>query len=120
MPVVSAAGFDGIAQAIGTTRDPKLGHACVLAANCNVQPAAGVRLEVSKENAQTARYYMINSAPVASENATDPSGNGGFLNLDPGFTTVTGFVAASGATVGEASFVVRAGAVSYPRVLPTP
>lgn len=120
MPVVSPEGFDGIAQAIGTTRDPALGHTFVMAANCNDEPAGGVRLEVSKENAQTARYYMVNNAPMASENATDPAGNGGFLNLDPGFATITGYVAASGATIGEASFIVRAGAVSYPRVIPTP
>jgi len=120
MPVVSPEGFDGIAQAIGTVRDPAMGHTFAMAANCDEQPAAGVRFEVSDQNAKTARYYMVNNAPVATENATDAAGNGGFLNLDPGFARITGFVAESGATVGEASFVVRAGAVTYPRIIPTP
>lgn len=120
LPVVSPQGFDGIAQAIGTTLDPEMGHTFVMASSCLAQPAAGVRFEVGKENAKTARYYMINNAPVASETSTDAAGNGGFLNLDTGFVTITGYVASTGALIGESSFIVRAGAVSYPRILPTP
>lgn len=120
MPVVSQDGFDSIAEAIGTSLDPQLGHTFVMAAHCNDEPAAGVRLEVGNENPLTKRYYMVNGAPVATENATDAAGNGGFLNLDPGFTKITGYVSATGAKVGEAGFLVRAGAVSYPRIIPTP
>jgi len=120
LPVVSPEGFDGIAMAIGTTRDPEMGHTFVMTANCNDEPASGVRLEVGKQNVKTTRYYMINNAPVGDALSTDPAGNGGFLNLDTGFAKITGYVAATGATIGEASFIVRAGAVSYPRIIPTP
>ncbi len=120
LPVVSPEGFDGIAQAIGTTRDPEMGHTFVVAANCNGEPAAGVRFEVGDENEKTAPYYMINNAPVGSQTSTDAAGNGGFLNLDTGFASITGYVASSGALIGESSFIVRAGAVSYPRIIPTP
>lgn len=121
LPVVSPQGFEGIAQAIGTTLDlATMGHAYALGSDCLEVPAEGVRLEIDKENSSTARYYMINQVPVGTAPATDASGSGGFLNLEPGFTKITGYVSSTGARVGEAGFVVRAGAVSYPRVLPTP
>jgi len=119
LPVVSPQGFAQIATAIGTTLDLTLGHTYVMASNCDNTPAPGVRLEVSDQTATTKRYYMINNAPVGSATSTDSAGNGGFLNLEPKFTKITGFVASTGAMIGEASFVVRAGAVTYPRILPT-
>lgn len=121
LPVVSAEGFDGIAQAIGTTLDlTNDGHTYALASDCADAPADGVRLEIDRQTPTTATYYMINNVPVATASATDASGSGGFLNLMPGFTKITGFVSVTGAQIGEASFLVRAGAVSYPRILPTP
>ncbi len=121
VPVVSPAGFEGIAQAVGTTLNlVDMGHTYALASDCQDAPAEGVRLEIDKKNAQTTGYYMINNAPVATAPSTDAAGSGGFLNLDPGFAKITGFVAASGARIGDTSFVVRKGAVSYPRVMPTP
>ncbi len=121
LPVVSPQGFEGIATAIGTTLDlATMGHTYIMAANCLDQPAAGVRFEISKQTATTARYYMINNLPVGAADATDAAGNGGFLNLAPGFTDITGFVSSTGASIGKVSFIVRAGAVSYPRVIPTP
>lgn len=121
LPVVSPQGFEGIAQAIGTSLDlATMGHTYALVSDCLDAPAEGVRLEIDKETASTARYYMINQVPVGTAPATDSSGSGGFLNLAPGFTKITGYVSSTGARVGEAGFVVRAGAVSYPRVLPTP
>lgn len=121
LPVVSRQGFEGIAQAIGTTLDlTAMGHVYALASDCTDSPAAGVRFEIDKENAQTAAYYMINRTPVSSTPATDSSGSGGFLNLPTGFLKLTGYVSTTGARIGEVGFVVRAGAVSYPRVIPTP
>ncbi len=120
LPVVSGQGFEQIATAIGTSLDPAMGHTFFLAANCDDSPAAGVRMESSDQTANTKSYYMINNAPVGSATSTDGAGNGGFLNLEPKFTRFTGYVAGTGAKIGEASFVVRAGAVTYPRILPTP
>jgi hypothetical protein len=121
LPVVSKAGFEQIATAIGTTLDlTTKGHVYVLASDCLDAPAAGVRFEIDTSSPTTKSYYMIKNVPVGDTAATDVSGSGGFLNLSPGFAKVTGYVAASGARVGEAGFAVRAGAVSYLRVLPTP
>lgn len=121
LPVVSPQGFEGIAQAIGTTLDlTSMGHVYALASDCTGTAAAGVRFEIDKESAQTAAYYMINNTPVSSAPATDSSGAGGFLNLPTGFLKLTGYVSATGARIGVAGFLVRKGAVSYPRVIPTP
>jgi hypothetical protein len=121
LPVVSPQGFESIAGALRTTLDlVDYGHTYALASDCNDAPAAGVRLEIDRQTATTTRYYMINNAPLGTASATDASGSGGFLNLQTGFTKITGYVSATGARIGEASFIVRAGAVSYPRVLPTP
>ena len=119
--VVSAEGFQGIAQAIGTTLDlTSSGHVYALASDCSEAAAAGVRFEIDKKSAQTAGYYMINGTPVSTSPATDASGAGGFLNLPTGFVKLTGYVSNTGARIGEAGFVIRAGAVSYPRLIPTP
>lgn len=121
LPVVSPESFGRIAQAIGTTLDlDNLGHTYALASDCTGAPAGGVRLDVDRTTATTASYYMINNVPVASAAATDAAGGGGFLNLLSGFTRITGFVSATGARIGQAGFIVRKGAVSYPLVLPAP
>jgi hypothetical protein len=62
---------------------------------------------------------MVNNVPVGSATATDAAGSGGFLNLESGFTSITGYVSSSGARIGESGFIVRAGAVSYPLIVPT-
>ena len=121
LPVVSAEGFQGIAKALGTTLDLEhLGHVYALASDCSGAPAQGVRFEVDRETETTKRYYMVNNVPVGSAVETDAAGSGGFLNLETGFTRITGFVSSSGARIGESAFTVRAGAVSYPLLLPSP
>jgi hypothetical protein len=120
VPMVSPAGFENIAKAIGTTIDPASGHIYALASTCLDAPASGVRLELDKKSAATAGYYMVNNAPVGTATSTDAAGSGGFLNVPEGFAKVSGFVAASGARIGESSVVIRKGTVSYPRLLPSP
>ena len=121
VPVVSAQGFEGIAQAIGTTLDlENSGHVYALSFDCDGNPAEDVRLDVDPKSPGMAKYYMINNVPVGSAPATDASGAGGFLNLKPGFTKLEGFVSSTGARIGETGFIVRKGAVSYPRLMPSP
>jgi hypothetical protein len=121
MPLVSAESFRGIAEALGTELDLEtLGDVYALASDCAGAPAPGVRFEVDRQTETTKRYYMVNSVPVGSAIATDAAGGGGFLNIASGFTSITGFVASSGARIGESAFIVRAGAISYPLVLPVP
>lgn len=121
IPVVSPEGFGAIAQAIGTTLDLQgSGHVYALSSDCDDAAARGVRFELDKMGAATTAYYMINNAPLGTAGATDAAGAGGFLNVPPGFVTITGFVADTDARVGDSSLVIRAGAVSYPRVVPSP
>jgi len=121
LPVVAPSGFEGIAQAIGATLDlTTMGHVYALAEDCGGAPASGVRFEIDRETTQTAPYSMINNVPVSTAPSTDVSGAGGFLNVPSGFSRLTGYVSSTGARVGEAGFVVRVGAVSYPRLIPTP
>ena len=119
LPLVSPEGFAGIAQNLGTELDlEQCGHVYALASDCDGVPAEGVRFELEGMTPDVTPYYMINNVPVASAEQTDASGSGGFLNIPAGFTRVTGFVASSDAEIGEAGFIVRPGAVSYPLVLP--
>jgi hypothetical protein len=121
LPVVSAEGFQGIAEALGTTLDlTEQGHVYALASDCSGAPAPGVRFEIDHQTSTTKRYYMVNNVPVGSAIATDAAGSGGFLNLGSGFASVSGFVSSTGARIGESAFIVRAGAVSYPLILPAP
>jgi hypothetical protein len=121
VPVVSTQGFQQIAAAIGTTLDLETsGHVYALASDCTDVAASGAHFTLDKQGANTSAYYMINGTPVGTAPATDVSGAGGFLNVQPGFANLTSSVSVTGARIGQSSFVVRAGAVSYPRVLPTP
>jgi hypothetical protein len=121
VPVVSPAGFQSIAAALGTTLDLTVaGHVYALASDCAQAPASGVRFDLDKKGVATTPFYMVNNAPVGSASATDGAGAGGYLNVPPGFVKLTGSVSATGARVGESSLVVRAGTVSYPRLIPTP
>lgn len=120
LPVLSAESFQGIAKALGSTLDlEELGHVVALASDCSGAPAEGVRFEIDRETTSTKRYYMVNNVPVDSAVATDAAGSGGFLNLASGFTSITGFVSSSGARIGDSAFIVRAGAISYPLILPS-
>ena len=113
LPVVSPQGFRGIAEAIGTSLNlDTLGQPYVLAADCAGEPAAGVHFELDQMTPSTASYYMICKVPVASAVATDASGSGGFINLGSGFTRISARVSTTGVRIGEAGFIVRAGAVS--------
>ena len=120
LPMVSTEAFRGIAKALGTMLDlDKFGDVVALASDCSGAPAQGVRFEINRHTASTTPYYMVNNVPVGSAQATDAAGSGGFLNLASGFTSITSFIASSGARIGESGFIVRAGAISYPLILPT-
>lgn len=119
LPMVSTEAFQGIAEALGTELDlQQLGDVVALASDCSGAPAQGVRFEIDRRTASTTGYYMLNNVPVGTASSTDVAGSGGFLNLESGFTSITGFVDSSGARISESGFIVRAGAISYPLILP--
>lgn len=100
--------------------DPTRGTAILLVVDCQGDSASGVQFTTPGADAQTLAFYLINQAPVASATATDRDGFGGFFNLPPSPTLARATRASDNAYVGESSFEIRAGTISYVQIAPTP
>lgn len=96
------------------------GHALVLTSDCNGDIAAGVQLSTDSEDPEIEGFYLINEYPSLTATATDQSGNGGFINLPPGWVSVISTVEATSEHIGSTRFTVRAGTIAYLSAMPTP
>jgi hypothetical protein len=103
---------------IGGTQGPNHGHALVMAEDCNGSFAAGVSYATADGDAMTKTFYSVSGLPSASATTTDSDGYGGMINLPSGAVTLTGDLAAKERTIGTISLLVRAGAISYSRIVP--
>lgn len=112
--------YSALANIAMGTVDPMRGTAIILVVDCKGDSGAGVHFETPSADGQTLSFYLINQAPVASANATDRDGFGGFFNLPPGSTLARASLAADNTYVGESSFEIRAGTISYVQIAPTP
>jgi hypothetical protein len=106
-------------KAVSITPDPTRGYLTFVADDCAVSPAAGVKVSVSTEDAKSKSVYLEGGLPSATATATDPSGEGGIINIPPGPATLTG-TDASGTKFSTQSVVFRAGAISLAGVIVTP
>ena len=73
---------------LGVTADPTRGSLNLSMEDCNQMSALGVHFTAAPADGATA-YYSIASAVSGTADATDTSGNGGFINLSPGTLTLT-------------------------------
>jgi hypothetical protein len=103
---------------IGGTQGPNHGNALITAHDCQGTFADGVTFVTADGDAMTKTFYSSRGLPSASATATDSDGYGGMINLPSGAVTVTGSLSANGRTVGTISLLVRAGGISYSRIVP--
>jgi hypothetical protein len=114
--------YTALAGVAGQTVDPKRGTAILAAINCVGDSAAGVTFKSPDADAKSLQFYLINQAPATPPgvNSTDKDGFGGYFNLPPATTVARAYRASDQSFVGESSFQVLAGTVSYVLVGPSP
>jgi hypothetical protein len=118
--VLTPTDLELIAGLANETPDPTRGSAIVLVVDCKGDGGGGVRFETPNADDETLPFYLINQAPTASATATDTDGFGGFFNLPVSSAVVRAFREVDDVFVGESSFQVLAGVLSYVLVSPTP
>ncbi len=113
------AALAGIAQ--GEVDDTR-GTAILYGVDCSGEAAGSVSFEVPHADGESIEFYLINQAPTIPPNAesTDADGFGGFFNLPPALAVARAIRAEDQAFVGESSFQVLAGTISYVQIAPTP
>lgn len=77
--------------------------------NCQRQPAGGTRGLLDRLGANTQEFYFAGSLPSATAAATDASGEGGFVNVPPGVSTLSVRILGSTEDLGKMTLVTRPG-----------
>ena len=117
--LISPAAQAGLNQTLGITADPDNGSVNISLSDCNHQKAAGAQFAIDPAGASLP-YYSIASVISRTATETDASGNGGFINAQPGSSTLTVSLAKTGETVGQVTTLVRAGTLTFQPMRPTP
>jgi hypothetical protein len=107
---------DLLASIDGTPFDMTKGIMLVEAFDCTGTPSGGIHFSESKDTAHP--FYIVNHVPNsdATVSVFDPDNNvadGGFINVQPGFVTVTAELGVGGPKLGEFNAHVRESAVTY-------
>jgi hypothetical protein len=98
---------------------PNTGLLLVPVVDCTSARTAGVSVSVSPATGSTL-FYVIANTPSTSATETDSAGNAGFVNVTPGDVTITGTLDPGGQEMGTVTTIVRAGALTYQLIRPTP
>jgi hypothetical protein len=109
----------GLAQIAKVTVDPTKGLVLGRTVDCTGTRTAGVSVTLSPSAGET-RFYVINNTPTPNASQTDNGGNSGFVNVDPGNPSLTGTLGPDGKEMGKVTTLVRAGAMTYQLIRPTP
>jgi hypothetical protein len=104
------------------TLDPERGSSIMLSSDCKGESGAGVRFETPGADSKSLEFYLINQSPISppEATATDVDGFGGFFNLAEAQTVARAFLEEGDQYIGESSFGVFAGTISYVQISPTP
>lgn len=108
-----------LAMFAGVELDETRGILLARMVDCTLAPTAGASVALFPSDGAT-RFYTINNTVKADASKTDTSGNSGFINVEPGTPSVTGYVAPGGQAYGTVSTLVRAGHISAQLLKPTP
>jgi hypothetical protein len=109
-----------VAALTGSVGAPQLEDRGIMLLNvldCEGKAAAGVSYKSDHFDDASRVFYTVDGLPNTSVNATDATGYGGFVNIIPGTVAVTAELESSGARVDTTSYVVRAGAITYSRLV---
>jgi hypothetical protein len=118
--LLSTTELPGLALSTGATIDPTLGAVFFQAADCNRMPVPGIVGMLDQEGPDTKRFFVVNGLPTQTANATDPSGDGGWVNVPIGVRSVSGTRMADGLFIGTVSVLIRQGTFSYSLLAPQP
>jgi hypothetical protein len=109
----------GLAAGAGVTLDSMAGLVLSRTVDCQAKATSGVSVSIFPSEKETG-FYVIASGISPGATVTDSSGNAGFVNVAPGTPTLTATRGQGGAEIGKVTTLVRAGAVTYQIVPPTP
>jgi hypothetical protein len=107
---------DLLASVDGTEFDMSKGILLAEAFDCSGTPAGGIHFSESKATSRP--FYIVNHVPnsdatVSVYDAENNVADGGFINVQPGFVSVTAALGVDGPKLGEFNAHVAAGAITY-------
>jgi hypothetical protein len=104
-------------QQVGKSYDSSLGIVVLTAQDCTGRSAAGVSYKSLTVGPTPQVFYSVEGLPTVNVSATDKSGYGGLIGLAPGTVAISGSTENFG-PIGKLSLFVKAGVVSYSRMVP--
>jgi hypothetical protein len=107
-----------LAEQAGAAQKPERSIILLAARDCTGAPASGVTFTTSASDPEAKQFYSEQGLPSGSALRTDSSGYGGLLNAAAGSVTFTAKVESTGRTLGQATLLARAGAITYGSVVP--
>lgn len=106
-----------LASTAGFSVEPGKGHVLNLMTGCDGMGRAGVSF-VADSDAGT-QFYLLDLAPDTEATESDESGNGGILNLDPGFVTIQTTRVSTGEFISAKRVLIRDATITYIAMTPT-
>ncbi len=100
--------------------EPQDGILFLGAYDCRGAPAAGVHFSLAPHAPSALPIYIVGSLPSLTATATDPSGNGAYVNVPVGSVTITATLAATGQTIASVTGFSEASRISLFSLLPEP
>ncbi|HVH42402.1 MAG TPA: hypothetical protein VM925_08660 [Labilithrix sp.] len=108
------------AASAGKQIRPEYGHLFFLSLDCQHKAAANTVARVEPIAADTFTFYVDSAGtPSLTQAKTSSTGVGAFVNLPVGGISVT-FSRDDGTRIGERTVIIRAGAITYLPLAPTP
>jgi hypothetical protein len=120
VPLVSFEAYQTLAKQVNTGIDVTRGAAIALGYDCQKSTAPGIQFTVDDADETTLPFFMQKGLPSVTATETDSSGQGGFINVQPGSRLFTATLRESGAHIGTVSVLVRAPYITYTTMVPTP
>jgi hypothetical protein len=107
-----------LASQAGAMQAMDRGVILLSARDCLGAPAAGVIFSTEGSDAAAVPFYAKDGLPSNDAVRTDSAGYGGLLNAAAGSVTFTAKVESTGRTLGQATLLAKAGAITYGSVVP--
>lgn len=114
--LTTATTVSALFQNVGRSFDPTRGVVILTAEDCKANSLSDISFDVTGLDNVT-NFYSVDGLPTVTTSATDSSGYGGLLNVPVGTTAIRADHASLG-TIGQLSLFVRAGTLSYSRMVP--
>jgi hypothetical protein len=109
MPMIQPADLELLASLSGYTVDPEAAQLFVQVFPCAGQDAGQVRFALNPEDPRAEVYYLLNGVPSSTRQSTDRTGQGGVVNVVPGFGTVLVIDSRNDESLSSVSYLARAG-----------